>query len=326
MSKIHVRPAHFESKQFIAENSIVFHRQLSDSTKLLILAIHAIFSNTKEWTIVQSDLKNRMGWGKEKMRCAIREAERFGYLRVTQQRFTETKGIYQKGQYAPNEFEFDIKGGYIKDLGTKENEKPSHNECEPLTGFQAPTNQAPVNRPLPCSLSRPLYKEQQQTPKEESTNVVVVPLDSEIQKKHEALSPYGFDDRNLSALSCLPLGQIVDAVAAYEQYKEHTEVSNPQGWIRNAIIGKWKPNSKKIDPEELRQQKESRTQQILKENVHKAKSLIARYAEFFTVSYQAALGDKVVHLRYVNSVFPLSLLEDDCISVLNHYLESNKPE
>lgn len=188
MSKFYVAPAKFESKSIVANNSLIFHRSLSDAAKLLVLAMHAIMSCTYTWVIVQEDLQNRMGWGKEKMRGAIKEAVQFGYLRVRQGRKTELKdenGNIIKGQFAPNEFDFDVSGGFLTETQIPE-EKPTHNESEPETGFPSTAKPCTANQPLPIPSSLPSSKKQQQAAPASAVAVslslekINIPLDEKI--------------------------------------------------------------------------------------------------------------------------------------------------
>ena len=134
MSKFYPKAAHFESKSIIAPNVLIFHRLMSDATKLLILALHAISTCAPSWTVVQSDVQKRMGWGRDKMNGAIKEAVQFGYLKVTQARKEEEKdkdGNPIKGQFASNSFEFDILGGYLSYAAFMPQEETADNGCEP---------------------------------------------------------------------------------------------------------------------------------------------------------------------------------------------------
>ncbi len=127
-AKFYPKKAHFETKSQIAPNSLIFNRELTEPAKIFILALNAIFTCTESWIPIQSDLEKRLGWGPEKMQNAIKNAVKCGYLKVMQ-------GRKEKGQFDNNEFEYDIDGGYPKGSTVENEEKPIHNECEPIGGF-----------------------------------------------------------------------------------------------------------------------------------------------------------------------------------------------
>ncbi len=190
MSKFYVAPALFESKSIVANNTLIFHRSLSDATKLLILAMHAIMSCTYTWVVVQQDLQNRMGWGKEKMRTAIKEAVKFGYLRVKQGRqenLRDEHGNLIKGQFCTNEFEFDVSGGFLTDepISEETEENPIHNECEPETVNPSTVKPCTVKQPLPIPRTLPPSRKQQQAAPEEAAvsfylEDIAIPVDEKI--------------------------------------------------------------------------------------------------------------------------------------------------
>ncbi len=174
MSKFRPRPAHFEHKSQIAPNSLVFHPKMTDATKLLLLALNGIVSCAPNWVVVQSDLQNRLNWGRAKMQSAIREGVYYGYIKVTQARQTESKkdkdGKYIKGRFLQNEFEFDIDGGYEKGIDFKPStvtysEQDSQDDNTFLSGDMgskvglSSTALSPTdNQPLPMPMSLPIPK------------------------------------------------------------------------------------------------------------------------------------------------------------------------
>lgn len=151
------KPAHFESKSQIAPNSLIYNRNLSDAAIRLILALNAI---PDSWIIVQCDIQQRLGWGREKMQNAIKECVQFGFMKVTQSR--------EKGQFSKNNFEFDTSPSYL--------EKPTHNEYEPLTGFPLTDEPAPVNQALLVSSDNTLDIEYTTTHHQEETKESASPV------------------------------------------------------------------------------------------------------------------------------------------------------
>ena len=210
MSKFYVAPAKFESKSIVANNSLIFHRGLSDATKLLILAMHAIMSCTYTWVIVQEDLQNRMGWGKEKMRGAIKEAVQFGYLRVRQGRKTELKdekGNIVKGQFSCNEFDFDVTGGFLN-IPEENIQKPSDNECEPETVNPSTAKPCAVNQPLPIPSSLPIPGKQQQASPDSAVVVSLSLKNIDIPQDEKIWISKNYDEetiRHAVEFACHPL-------------------------------------------------------------------------------------------------------------------------
>jgi len=158
MSKIHVTPALFESKFQIAPAEIVFHRSISSDTKILILAINQIKHSAPSWTIIQSDLQNRLCFGRDKMKKAMAEAVQFGYLRVKQVRQEKgkvnAKGQPIAGQFNRNDFDFNIDGNFeIVDEQEKDDKSNgkglSLEASEPSTEKPSTAKPSTVNQPLP---------------------------------------------------------------------------------------------------------------------------------------------------------------------------------
>ena len=322
VTKFFPREGHFERKYQSCPNALIFHRGLSDSGKLLILALNGIATGAPKWTIIQTDLQKRMGWGKDKMQATIKDCIKFGYLKVRQAKRQANGEKWRKGQFAPNEFEFDIEGSYLPQQERSDDKHLPSGDTEPKPCFPSTALPSPKSQPLTCS-SYELTCLKEQTNKEEK-DVVVVPPD--LVEKLKILTPFKFDKKVLESLCDLALEQIQNAHEAFKQYCENHEVTNPRGCLRNAILGQWKPNEKKIDKEELANKKAEEIKSILKENIFLANQVISLYAEFFNQNYGADFGDKVIHLRYKDSRFPLSLLEEGCVDTLGYYLETNKPK
>lgn len=166
MSKFYIAPAKFESKSIVASNALIFHRTLTDSAKLLILAMHAILSCTHTWVIIQSDLQKRMGWGKEKMRGAIKNAEEHGFIKRRQGRRKELKdedGNLVKGQYAANEFDFDVTGNLLNNsMQEIDPSSGSPDKIEPCRENPHTAKGCTAKQPLPITRSLPIPRKQQQ--------------------------------------------------------------------------------------------------------------------------------------------------------------------
>lgn len=149
--KFYPKEAHFEHKSQVCPNSLVFHRGLSDAAKLLLLALNGIATNTRTWKIIQCDVQARLGWGRDKMRDAMRCCIQFGYMKVKQARCLQKDQNSKKGQWAHNEFEFDMEGKYMpahtfqsEDVFSACGQEPS----SPKTCFP-PTENPPLPKPNP---------------------------------------------------------------------------------------------------------------------------------------------------------------------------------
>ncbi len=147
-AKFYPKPAQFESKHCVAPNSLIFNRELKDREKIFLLSLQAISTNTKTWVVCQTDLANRLGWGREKMEKCIKVCKKLGYLKVKQNR--------KNGQFSTNEFEFDLEGSYSKNNDNSSVEKCPHNEYEPRGCFPGPVVPGPESQALPSSLPRSL--------------------------------------------------------------------------------------------------------------------------------------------------------------------------
>jgi len=115
------------------------------------MALNAISTCTQNLVPCQEDLQNRLVWGPLKMRNAIKGCVENGYLKVTKPRD-------KKGGFTPNEFEFDLSGGYLTTYDQKadQNEeiKPTQNQYKPGDG-----NRRVAKQPLPCSKDMTISKE-----------------------------------------------------------------------------------------------------------------------------------------------------------------------
>lgn len=151
-AKFYPKKAQFETKSQVAPNSLIFNHELTEPAKIFLLALNAIYTCTQNWVPIQTDIQKRLRWGQDRMENAIKSAVSAGYLKVIQTR-------NEKGLFNPNEFEFDIDGGYSKESIVEKEEKPPHNECEPMGGFP-PTDNPPTDNPyIPCSKDLTMSKE-----------------------------------------------------------------------------------------------------------------------------------------------------------------------
>ena len=153
-SKFYPKPANFESRNQVVPNSLVFSRELTDFAKILILALNAIATSAPHWVPIQSDLEKRLGWGKKRMRAAIKSCEECGYMKVKQTRCMEDikdeNGKSKKGQWKYNDFEFDTYPSFLENSENSSEEKHAHIQCEPDAG----KGHAPKGHALKESLIR----------------------------------------------------------------------------------------------------------------------------------------------------------------------------
>lgn len=343
MSKFRPRPAHFEHKSQIAPNSLVFHPKMSDATKLLLLALNGIASCAPNWTVVQCDLQNRMGWGRAKMQSAIREAVYLGYLLVTQTRQTESKkdknGKYIKGQFSKNEFEFDINGGYPTGVNFKPStvdhlpdpscENDPTSGFEPRSGLSPTALSPPENQPLPCYEFN-LVKEQTKQEQKENCSVVVV-LSQEQKEIIKILEPYALQEEILQSFLSLPLNHLSESVVAYEQYlKSETnkgkKVDNPIGALRRAILCKWKPNLTKVDKEEQKELKDHEISMLIFHNRTDANNAYNKYKEKFNENFSFHVNENAVTLKYKKGYSALALNDPDFSNILEYYIKAATKE
>ncbi len=143
-SKFFPKKAHFETKSQVAPNSLIFNHELTEPAKIFLLALNGIYSNTVNWIPIQGDIQKRLRWGQEKMEGAIKSAVNAGYLKVIKSR-------NNSGMFNPNEFEFDMDGGYLKNPTAESEEKRPEEVLSTNTGF--PVTDVPVtdNPYIPCS-------------------------------------------------------------------------------------------------------------------------------------------------------------------------------
>lgn len=189
------KPAYFESKPQIVPNSLVYNKNLSDSAIRLLLALNAL---PDKWVIYQCDIRERLGWGRDKMQSAIKECVQFGFMKVTKTRS-------EQGRFEPNDIEFELSPVYL--------EKPSHNECEPTTGL--PSRQEPQRQTLPLpsfSDSKLIDIEYTTTASQEETEVSASPVVvfSSLEKleikdtlKQKICAEHSEDAINLAVERCL---------------------------------------------------------------------------------------------------------------------------
>lgn len=123
--RFYKKPGHWEKNSQIVPNSLFFNAKTSDALKVLLCALNAL---PESWIILQSDMRQRLGWGRDKMMRTLKECVTHGYMIIKKRR-------EENGEYGGNDYEFDFHPSYLK-------------ECLPDTCFQDPVNQDPVNETL----------------------------------------------------------------------------------------------------------------------------------------------------------------------------------
>lgn len=326
----HPKPAHFEKKNQVCPNSLIFHRKMSDSAIRFVLALNGIWMNSRTWVPVQSDLAKRLNWGKKKMTRIIQECVELGYLKVTQNRD-------KKGLFNPNQFEFDIEGKYNENKeetecypcaknGSRINEENLHSEECPDDTFSTDNpNQRPENDPLPCSFmtNNLVLLANQETNKQEEKDLFVCSFDENQKKIIELLKPHAFPDIEIHRMFGLPAEQIENALLAYEQYRKGREIDNPIGCIKTAILGAWKPNKTKVDLEKEKELIEKNLKSKVDENQVFAENLIKKYYNKFTNEFSISFSGLAINLKSKTGVYPLSIMDADFKNVLEWFVESN---
>lgn len=132
MPCIYAPPAKFEKKNSIINNEVFFERGMSSDAKVLVGAINAIKCCAPNWVIIQSDLQNRLEFSKERMKKAMNDAIKFGYLKVVQVRQkrgainAKNKGI--AGQFFRNAFFFSLEKDFTDEAFTSNEDFMAHAE------------------------------------------------------------------------------------------------------------------------------------------------------------------------------------------------------
>lgn len=335
MSNIFKRhEAYFLKKDQIAPNALIFNEELSDQAVRLLLVLNGL---PDTWTPVQTDLENRLRWNRKKMTRAIQECVHYGYVQVHQRRG-------KKGQFAYNVFEFHTSPCFLKNAPTDSFQPcadfvPRSNPSDP------PRQNAPEHDFQPCaktpcavndSLACSFIELQETTTEQEQPVVVVPPLSKEEQLKIDALKPFDFDPITEKALMTFSINQIEDALAAFRQYENTNPVSNVKGWIRNAIMNAWKPNTTKADKDAQNEEdklkkakeKEVRVKQIIlkaQDEVEKVQHLF-RFQEGYNVSFGTVqFNSDLCHLRYADGrSASLHLVDDNSLRTLQKFLREVK--
>lgn len=311
-TKFSPKEGHFEKRSQSCPNSLVFHRKLSDAGKLLILALNGISSTAPRWVIIQSDLQGRMGWGKEKMQAAIRDCVQYGYLKVKQAKRQLNGDNWKKGQFSHNEFEFDLDGGYLTQTDL------SSGASEPKTGFPSTAQPSTVYPPLTCSSELNVLKEQTN---KEGEKPVVVCSSQEEEEKRKILAKYQVGENFIQSCLSLSIEHLSLSCLAFDQYAQNKKLDNPHGCLRQAIAGAWKPNFTKQDKVDLENQKKADLNEKIAQNRQIALNLQEKYRHLFSKGNSFDVSDNVAHLNYTSSGYPLNLGEDDCIAVLEYFID-----
>lgn len=326
----HPKPAHFEKKSQVCPNSLIFHRNMSDSAIRFILALNGIWMNCRTWVPIKSDLEKRLNWYPKKMSNVIKECVKFGYLKVRQFRG-------KKGRFAPIEFEFDIEGKYLEECPHNEyephtqndlrlNEENTHSEECPEDMFSTnDQTRLAVNDLLPCSSKKPnlVLLDNQETNKQQEENLFVCSLDENQKKIKDLLKPHDFPDKEIERMFGLPAEQIEDALLAFEQYRTGKDIENTIGFIKKAILSAWKPNKKKINETEERERIEKESIDKIDENTRFAEKVIQKISYKFNQNFEISFSGLAIILKSKTGCYPLNLLDDDFKDVLDWFVNSN---
>jgi hypothetical protein len=324
MPKFYPKPAHFEKKSQIVPNSLIFHKFLSDSSIRLMCALNACPEN---WTIIQCDIQKRLGWGKEKMRSAIKECIKYGYLKVTQSRRAHTEreenGSFKKGQFSYHEFEFDIEGGYSKNDSQILYEECPDIEYEPDGGNPPPARLDPVTSPLLSSHRIDPYREKKETPDFLSS------LNEEDQKKIEFLAPFDLDESHLSVLLAYDLNRIVLGVNAALQWKKTKEDKGQtidelgDAFVRFVTQG-WKPNKTQEDIEAEKKQIAAEKESKMLERRKEAREIENVWAEKLPFKYSFKVCERTISIKVKDSGYPIDLSDENSLQRLMEHIEKYK--
>jgi len=323
-SKFRPKPAHFEKKSQIVPNSLIFHKHLSDSAIRLMCALNAC---PESWTIIQSDIQQRLGWGRERMRSAIKECIEHGYLKITQSRRANTEreknGGFKKGQFSHNEFEFDIEGGYSKNDQEIPYEECPDNEYEPERAKPSSAKLATATNPLPCSLDNTLLKEKKETQDFLSS------FNSEDQKKIDFLSPFDLEESYLSVLIAYDYDRIVLGVQGALQWKKRREdkgesIDGLGGAFVKFVTQGWKPYKTQEDIGAEKSQIIADKEAKITERRQQAKELEELWASVLPFQYSFKVLDRYIDLKLGNRMGTLELNDEDSIQSLKRHIERYK--
>jgi len=193
------RTGHFEFKDQISPNALIFDNELTDSGYRLLLCLNAF---PESWIAVQSDICKRLNWGKEKMENAVKNCCNLGYMKVTQHR-TEL------GKFSQNHFEYDLYRSYLK----KDEGHEKLKECLPKGGDPPTVDPPSVNPPLTNNKENIPYLENKQI-----TGVV-----SDEKLKREVFNKFKVNAKTTKILLSFEIQRIKDAVEAYEQWLEKND-------------------------------------------------------------------------------------------------------
>jgi hypothetical protein len=172
-------------------------------------------------------------------------------------------------------------------------------------------------------------EQSQEEPLEENNKQPVVVVSSEDEYKKKILEPYRLGGKLVDQFLNLSVPHLVDAIAAYEQYKSAKEaqgdkIDNPVGALRNAIVGAWKPNVTKADKEKEKIRKMTNDENFRKKNHQIAVELFDTYSCHFHENFRFDVSDNVVSLKYKQGrFFPLPLSDDGFENILDYYINSN---
>lgn len=109
----------FLQKSTAVPNEIIFSKELSDSSKLLLMALEAL--PEKGWDIYQGQVASMLGFGRDKMQKAMGELVQLGYMRRTQKKC-------EKNRFSHYEYEFYWKPVFKNGAEPSPDEPPKYEE------------------------------------------------------------------------------------------------------------------------------------------------------------------------------------------------------
>lgn len=309
---------HFEKKSQVAPNALIYQETLSDAAVRLILALNAL---PDSWTIIQSDIQNRLCWNRKKMQKVIRECVESGYMKVYQNR-------QKKGLFSQNSFEFDTVPSFLNSEENDHSEKCPHNDCEPRDVLRRAVEPRTVNGSLLVSFVES-NSIKEQTNKVESVEsveekpVLFVCSHSDEIKIRERVKPYLLSESCIRAILTLSFEQIDQALIAYDQYAAKNTPDNPIGCIRQAIMAAWKPNVTTQDKEKNAKKEHTKKIELCELNRTHALSLYMKYKSSFNDRFKFDITDHCIYLKHGNRTCACGYIESDFKEILKAYIDNN---
>ncbi len=234
------------------------------------------FSRPDDWEFNLHDLINQSADGRESVQSGLKELENAGYLHRCQKR---DKGQFSKAEWVFYETPQEIKIS-ITETGNPTAANPS--SANPFT------ENPPLLSTDSLSPEATPIMEQQQQP------CVVVSPNSE---SFELLKTQGFDDKTATYLAKFPKNRILRQIRHLADAMDEVNITNPIGWLRNAIESNWNPPEKNVDPAVAAA--ELRSKQLVERTAIKrqCEALFDEYENRFTAKKYFILGGDVLTMR-----------------------------